>query len=104
MRIKQDPSQAGYHQKNRQGMLPQQLQHATGQLSLRFLALTRSSLIQMFGGQDHDNNPGPIGNGIPKKRADVPLLVADAVQHDPEHENASGDNRKTMPLKERLVL
>jgi hypothetical protein len=34
----------------------------------------------------------------------MPFLIADAVQHDPEHEDAAGDNGKTMPLKKRLIF
>src|SRR5580765_1705338 len=85
-------------------MLPQNMQHTMAQFFWRLLALLRTALIHVLGGQHHDHNARPICNGVAEKRADMAFLVADRVKHDPEQENAARDNGETVPLKECLVL
>jgi hypothetical protein len=57
----------------------------------------------MLGCQDHYYNSGPVSNRIAEERANMPFLVADAVEHNPCQQNATGHNRKSVAFKKRLV-
>src|SRR6476620_5781187 len=84
-------------------MLPQGLKKASRQFGFRLFALARSALIEMFGGQDHHHNSGPVSDRVAEERADVAFLVTHAVEHNPGQQDATGHNRKSVTLKERLV-
>src|SRR5579864_6882223 len=85
-------------------MFPQGLKKTNRQFVLRLFALARSAFVEMFGGQDHHHNSGPVSDRVAKERANVPFLVAHAVEHNPNQQNATGHNGKTMAFKKRLVL
>src|SRR5690348_8679803 len=59
-----DPQRAGNEQENRQGMIAQNSLDAAGQNSARLLALGRASFVQMCGSQGHNDEAGPISDGI----------------------------------------
>src|ERR1700761_5487260 len=84
-------------------MFTQSFKNSVRQLAARLLALAGSFFIQMFGGQHHHYNAGPVGNGVAEKRAPVLLLIAYAVEHNPCQQNASGYKGKAVPFKKCLV-
>jgi hypothetical protein len=40
----------------------------------------------------------------PEKRTNMPFLIAHAIQHNPEQQNACSNNRQSVEFKESLVF
>src|SRR6185437_13794424 len=104
MRKQQHPAYASDHQKDRQRMLVQGLAQPVVPLMARTFALLRSALIKIFGSQQHHDHTSPIRDRVAKERADMPLLIAHAVKHDPEHKNRRCNDGQAMALEKSSVL
>src|SRR5205823_12876612 len=67
-------------------------------------ALLRAALVEPLGGQHHDEQSGPVGDGIAEERAPVRALVPAGVKDDPQREHRARRQRQGMVLPEGLLV
>src|SRR6266576_3271646 len=58
----------------------------------------------MLGHENRDQDAGPIGDGVPKKRAQVGRRVGETIQTDPENDDAGGGQAEGVSSKKELRI
>src|SRR5437868_8187966 len=69
----------------------------------RPLALSGTALVEPLGGEHHDEQSGPVGNGVAEERAPVGVLVPAGVKHDPQREHRARRRREGMSAPEGFL-
>ena len=96
-----DPDRSGQKQKNTQRMVSEMTQCAREKSARRrLLALLGAPLVQVLGRKDHDDQPGPVSDGVAEERSPVRLGIGNAVQQDPGEKDGAGHDAERMASQE----
>ncbi len=102
VREQDSPADPCDQQKDAQRVIAQLFPNRRKQTMWRFAAFGRSDFIHVFGREHGYYEPGPIGNGVPEKRAPVRIGVPLRIEDNPAQQNQAADDAEGMAAKERV--